>query len=363
MARHPALLLYQKLKDAIRSDIEAGKLGAGDRILSERLLAEKHHVSRITVKKAVADLTQEGFLEHVSGRRGTFVRRREGRAAALRFIAVAIDDVRDSFGAEMLRGIEDFLWDKRIHTLVCNADRDVAKVEEYFGSLLAYDIAGVVFAPVIDHGYAKANRKLVGLLEKARIPFTLIDRYIPGYLANYVGANHEESSRTITRHLLDRGHRRILVARGIACTSMDERVAGYRNAHEEAGAAHDERLVVNVDDNRLDRNPDPEEMRCLTELISRARPFDCFYALNNRLLHAGIQSMLTLGMDVVADVTVASHDEVSRPWLPYMEGMPHFIEPTYQMGWEAARVLVEHITDPNRAIVQMVLKSRFVPAP
>lgn len=361
MKQPDGLLLYEKLKGKLKADIDAGRLTAGDRILSERLLANTHGVSRITVKKAVSDLVQEGILEHLPGRRGTFVKRRDARRGALRFIAVAIDDVRDSFGAEMLRGIEDFLWDKRVHTLVCNADRDFAKVEEYFQSLLAHGISGVVFAPVIDDGYVRNNRRLVALLEQARLPYTLIDRFIPGLLANYVGANHEESSRHITSQLLDGGHRRILLARGLECTSMEERVLGYRNAHQEAGLEVDERLVVHVNDNLLDRTPDPRELARMESLIREAWPFTCFYALNNRLLAAGISAMQAAGIRLGEEVQVASHDEVPRPWLPCLERMPHFQEPTYQMGWEAARILVESIQNPDRAIVQVVLKSKFVP--
>ena len=353
--------LYEKLKSSLKGDMAAGKLAPGDRIPAERLLADTHKVSRITVKKALTDLVTEGFLEHLPHRRGTYVRDRQSRTDAPRFIAVAIDDVRNSFGAQILRGIEDFLWDRRIHTLICNADRDFGKVEEYFHSLRSHDIAGVIFAPVIDAGYREGNNKLVGILQKAQIPFTLVDRYIPRLLANYVGANHEESSRTLTRYLIDRGHRRILLARGLECTSMDEREQGYRNAFEEAGVPVDERLVVSINDNLVDPEPSEEVLKRLKGLIHRAGSFTCFYALNDGLLRAGVAAMRSLGINVAADVQLASHNEIEHPPIPLLKTMPHCIEPTYDMGWEAARVLVEHINDPSRAIVQKILKSRFVP--
>jgi DNA-binding LacI/PurR family transcriptional regulator len=353
--------LYEKLKHLIKADITAGKLSAGDRIPAERLLADKHRVSRITVKKALADLIVEGYLEHISHRRGTFVCGRKGRAGAVQFIAVAIDDVRNSFGAQILRGIEDFLWDRRIHTLICNADRDFSKVEEYFRSLLNYDVAGVIFAPVIDTGYREGNLKLVGILEKAQIPYTLIDRFIPRLLANYVGSNHEESSHFLTRYLVDHGHKRILLVRGMECTSMDEREQGYRNACEEAGLPVDERLIVSANDNLLDGEPGREQVERLLEEMGRAGEFTCLYALNDGLLRAAISALVALGRRPGVDVQLASHNEIERLPIPQAQKMPHFVEPTYEMGWEAARVLLEHINDPSKSIVQKVLKSRFVP--
>ena len=361
MAGADGVPLYEKLKDLIRADIAAGRLTPGSRIPAERELAETHGVSRITVKKALADLLVDGVLEHVPHRRGTFVRPPGGRAGAVQFIAVAIDDVRNSFGAQILRGIEDYLWGKRIHTLICNADRDFAKVEEYFRSLQGYDVAGVIFAPVIDQGYREGNLKLVGILEKAGIPYTLIDRSIPRLLANYVGANHEESSRILTRWLIDHGHRRILLCRGIECSSMDEREQGYRQACEDAGLAVDERLIVTANDNLLEGAPAREQIQRLREAMAKAGGFTCLYALNDGLLRAGISALAELGRSPGTDVMLASHNEIERPPASLPQSMPHFVEPSYEMGWEAARILVEHINDPSRSIVQKVLKSRFVP--
>lgn len=362
MAEINPLPLYEKIKDLIRADIESSRLSPGERIPAERLLAEKHGVSRITVKKAMADLMVEGYLEHLPHRRGTFVRHRRGRPGSLQFIAVAIDDVRNSFGAQILRGIEDFLWGRRIHTLICNADRDFAKVEEYFRSLLNHDIAGVIFAPVIDTGYREGNLKLVAILEKAQIPYTLIDRYIPRLLANYVGANHEESSRTLTRYLIERGHTRILLARGLECTSMDEREQGYRNALEAAGLALDQRLIVGINDNLLDGDAAEVEVERLKKMMGQAGEFSCLYALNDGLLRVGVAALTRLGRKPGVQVQLASHNEIEKPPVPQAWKMPHFVEPTYEMGWEAARILLEHIDDPSKSIVQKVLKSRFVPS-
>ena len=350
--------LYEQLKEILRENIANGILNPGERLPSERALALEHGISRITVKKALSDLLVEGLLEHLPGRKGTFVRDPRGAHELAGLIAVAIDDVRESFGAQILRGIEDYLWGRRIHTLICNADRDIGKVEEYFRSLLKLEVAGVIFAPVIEVDYRVTNMRLVSLLEGARIPYTLVDRHIPGLLSNYVGANHEESSRTITEHLVDKGHRRILLLRGLECTSMSERVDGYRSALAAAGIPPDERLIVEVNDNLIDS--DEHEQDRLEELVRAAGEFTCMYALNHRLFRAGLRALRSGEEERHTRVELAVHDEI-----PFQElglgPLPHCVEPTYEMGKEAARVLLDHIEDPNGAIVQKILKSRFVP--
>jgi len=352
-------LLYERVKDALRTEILSGGISPGDSLPSERILGERFGVSRITAKRAVADLIQEGLVERLPHRKGAFVRRKDVRAEQPRLIAVAIDDVRDAFGSRMLRGIEDYLWDRRIHTLICNADRDFAKVEEYFESLLSSDVAGVIFAPVIDEGYGERNRKLVSLLEKASICYTLVDRYIPGLLANYAVANHEESSRILVKLLLERGFRRIVLVRGLECTSMDERAAGFRNAFAESGIALDERLVARINDNKLDERGG--EAARLEEFFRAERDFDCVYALNDRLYQAAAAALAATSECRKGEVPLVTHSEVEKSAIPGVAGLPHFVEPSYEMGWAAAKILVEYIGDPGKAIVQKVLKSRIVP--
>ena len=62
-------------------------------------------------------LVSEGVLEHIVGKKGTFVRESGNGHVYTNLIGVAIDDVRNTFGAQMLRGIEDFLWEKRFHPI------------------------------------------------------------------------------------------------------------------------------------------------------------------------------------------------------------------------------------------------------
>ena len=353
-------LLYERVEDAIRADLAAGRIGPDQALPSERQLAERHGVSRITVKRALADLIREGALERRPRRKGAFPRPGPEERPTLRMIAVAIDDVRDSFGSRMLRGIEDYLWDRRIHTLICNADRDFSKVEEYFRSLGSNAVAGVIFAPVIDEGYAERNRRLVAILERAGIAYTLIDRYIPGLLSNYAVADHEESSRVLTGRLLDLGYRRILLVRGLPCTSMDGRAAGYAAAHAERGLRLDKRLVLRANENLLEPGGAGAEAERLRGRIAAAGRFDCLYALNDRLLRGAVSCFEALGLPRDGSVPALSHGELSSPPFPGAPSMPHFVEPSYEMGWEAARILVEYINDPGKAIVRKVLRSRLV---
>lgn len=64
--------LYQQLQTILQEEIESGKRAAGTRIPTENELSEQYNVSRVTVRKALAGLSDQGYLERKSGK-GTFV--------------------------------------------------------------------------------------------------------------------------------------------------------------------------------------------------------------------------------------------------------------------------------------------------
>lgn len=64
--------LYERIVSQIEKRIEAGDLKVGDRLPSERELAEQFAVSRTAVREAVKALRQKGLVEIRPGR-GTFI--------------------------------------------------------------------------------------------------------------------------------------------------------------------------------------------------------------------------------------------------------------------------------------------------
>jgi DNA-binding GntR family transcriptional regulator len=54
--------LYIQLYNQLREDIECGKLGKGQRMHSERLLAAEHGISRVTARMALKCLADQGYI-------------------------------------------------------------------------------------------------------------------------------------------------------------------------------------------------------------------------------------------------------------------------------------------------------------
>lgn len=86
---------YYRLQEALRRKIEDGQWKPGEAIPSERLITEEYQISVGTVKKALGNLVDEGYLHRVQGK-GTFVGKSILRQESLRYYRM----VRD-FGDEM----------------------------------------------------------------------------------------------------------------------------------------------------------------------------------------------------------------------------------------------------------------------
>src|SRR4030042_4030984 len=70
--------LYFQLKNIIKNQILSNQLKARERLPSEAGLCQEYHISRVTVRQALSELTKEGLIYRDRGK-GTFVTNNAGR--------------------------------------------------------------------------------------------------------------------------------------------------------------------------------------------------------------------------------------------------------------------------------------------
>jgi len=74
--------LYHQLENVIREKIDTKEFELGEQIPSERDFSEKYNVSRMTIKKAIDQLVEQGILHRKRGK-GTFISEEENRVDTL----------------------------------------------------------------------------------------------------------------------------------------------------------------------------------------------------------------------------------------------------------------------------------------
>jgi DNA-binding LacI/PurR family transcriptional regulator len=228
--------VYKRIFNELREKIISGELEAGGRIPSEKELCAAYNVSRITSKRALELLAEQGFISRRPGK-GSFVNAvlpGRGEDAASRSIGFILPGFSDFFGTGLFYGIEEACSDLG-YRLVLKRTRDDAGEEERAISAMS-GMAGILMLPIHGEFYNSEILKLI--LEKRAIVF--VDRKMRGLAAPAISSDNLEGAEKGTKYLLNLGHRNIAFFSGpISHTStVEDRYQGFIRAFAELKAGY-----------------------------------------------------------------------------------------------------------------------------
>lgn len=351
---------YSAIAGILRNNITENRYKEGTLIPTEKEIADQNAVSLITVKKAISVLIDEGYLERLPGKKGTFVTRNKQLKDRPNLIGIAIDDVSENFGSQILRGIEDKLEEAGYYSIICSSDRNFEKVQKYFTSLLKNDVSGIIFAPVIGEKYIQQNQKILDPVIGNNIPYVLIDRYIPELSSNVVMPDHRRSGQLITEELISQGHTKTLIIHSENCTSMVDRFTGIKDIYAKHDLSIDENLIIQVDDNKWPYTIGGEDYKAIEKQIEEAGHFTAVYSLNNRLLNVVLQIIESNKNKYGGNITFAVNDEDDSILPEGNPGILHTKQSSIELGRKAAELLLENIHEPECYKSQIIFADELI---
>lgn len=349
-------LKYQHICRTIKAQIAEGFWNPGDKIFSERQLAEIHDVSRLTIKRALAELVSEGLLEYKTGKQGTFVAsikdktKIEGDKNNEGFIVVAVDNHTPAFASHILQGIHEGLWENGYHTVYCNTYQEGESIVDQIRSLISTaQIKGLIYTPVLGPRADQTNNEVITLLENRKIPYVLVDRFLIHREDNRVVLNNREIFRSLAELLKSENLKNILLVNGFDATSSNERVQGVLDIYSSGDSEFScYELVVNEKELYLNSKLSD----AVYHEIEERGPFSAVIGINQQLLEAGKQIVQHLNMECLTATIVTSNRE------QYSD--ISVVQPITRMGKEAALLLLRLIKDPEMPITQLVLKAHIL---
>lgn len=153
------------------------------------------------------------------------------RAAALlrtgkaRIVAVLVPDLDNPFFTSLVSAVETSLRDQGYELIVASSNGDEATEHSRLAAMLAWRPAGLVVIPGSDDFTARAR------IAQAGIPYVIADRITRDPSADTVSVDNEDAGTIGARHLIELGHRHILVAASVLdLGNIRERCAGIANA-------------------------------------------------------------------------------------------------------------------------------------
>lgn len=207
---------------------DVARIAGVSAITVSRALREPDRVSvelRSQIEAAVAEL---GYVPDPNARALA--------SARADVVGVLVPSLTNNVFADVVRGIYDGLSGSRFQIQMGNTHYSDVEEERLLRVFLGQRPTALVVSGIDQTPETRA------LLERAECPVVQIMEMAPDPVDMLIGFSHFEGGRAATRHLVDKGYRRI----GFIGARMDprsqRRLAGYSRAMEDAGL-FDDRLV------------------------------------------------------------------------------------------------------------------------
>lgn len=343
--------LYLQLADDLRRQIELGNLKAGDKIVPEVELAQKHSLARGTVRQALQLLVQQGFLERTP-RKGTFVAHKTGAITSL--ISIVVPYLRDALIHGIMNGVESALRQNGYGLIVGHSDGRLEIELEHVRRLQRAGAGGLILFPLALPGEANLLAKTL----PARFPLVLIDRTLPGLAASSVLADNYGGAYAAVEHLIGLGHRRIAcVTHEGQISSVDDRVTGYACAMRAAGLAYMAPVALQWrEPSREGQPPDysDQDMAPINRLMHGTQAPTAVFCINDFIALGLLRHFHRRGLRVPEQVAVVGFDDIPlAPFIPVP--LTTVAQPKFEIGVEAVRLLLDQITGQATASRSVVL--------
>jgi len=264
-------------------------------------------------------------------------------------VGVLIPDLNNPLFPPMLRGVEDMLAERGYVALIGNTDADERRERMVFDQMRARHVDGFVLAT------ATLRHPILDESAEADLPVVLMNRTASGYPFSSVSVDNEQGVQAAVAHLAALGHTRIGHIAGPQYTSTGvSRLRGFGDGMRACGLeARDEQII------EASVYSTEEGMRCCAELLSRRGDLTAIVAANDMVAVGCYSAFEELHLSCPEEISVIGFNDMPfidrlRPPLSTVR-FPH-----YQLGMEAAKLLLERIDGSSGPVKILYLAPELV---
>lgn len=350
------LRAHYRLENELRIQIMSGFLPDYHRLYPENVLAARYHISRCSVRQALANLEADGLIFRKRGS-GTFVvpelqrkkvaiPRENGKV--ILYLSFSSLYSRETFqGVSTFRTVYEGL--KKILTPAGYDFRAAHVGIDWQAPAVLSDpaIGGVIFEGVVRKDFFDkylADKPVIG-----------VNCYNPDLACSWVLEDSRQVSELSVKHLYSRGYRKIAILSDEAFSSpIQEALMGYYAGLHQSGLPVREEYVIFWDRDRVNGELCNEGLvktnfaPRLKEIFSSADHPDAVICQDSFRADQTLEALLSLGLDVPGDVALmcrTGRSSCSRFGMVY-EG---FNARKIEVFAEAAKEIIEEIE--NRTAV------------
>jgi LacI family transcriptional regulator len=263
-------------------------------------------------------------------------------------VGVVISDIQNPFFGSVIRGVEKMLIQDGYTLILGNSDEDPEREKKLIAMLLEEGVAGIILVPThIDPDFYQP-------LFASGIPCVILDRRLPNLDLDMVLVNGFAGAEMAVEFLANLGHERIGYVGGLKHLSvMHEREEGYLAGLRKHALPLREEYV------RQGNNRQDGGYRAVCELLSLPQPPTALLIANNLMTLGGLQAIHESGRQIPEQISLVGFDDMD--WAPSLRPpLTVVAQPAFEMGEQAAGLLLKRLREPDEPYRQVVLETHLV---
>ena len=231
--------LYETIKDYLKKLIQENKNVPNYKLPSENQLAMRFSTTRMTAKRAISELQEEGLLYRIHGK-GSFITAAPAQGTDVpvnEFICMLLPNLESHFILELIAGARQYLKPFGYHLLIMSESEEELRTFNLIKRIVNLNIKGIIVFP---NSRAHYNKDLL-LLALNKFPVVFVDRTLHDFDISSVTSDHINIGRRGIQFLIDKGCQNIgfISMPREDSSSISRRLTGYEKAHVE----NDRRII------------------------------------------------------------------------------------------------------------------------
>lgn len=265
-------------------------------------------------------------------------------------VGLVAGDLENPAYVRFFRAVQQTLEPRGYQVLIADSERSADKERYNIGVLQQHQAEGILIFPVHDWDSRTSLDHLIDL-RKSNFPFVVVGK-IEGYGFDCVTAEEMDTAGTMTRHLIELGHRRIgFVGAEPFNRCIVERLEGVKRTMAAEKLKLNPRHVIELRDGWIDDT--------LAMLQRKDRPTALVF-INEVLANMAFWPIMELGLRMPQDLSISAFgDSVwarhNRPAITTTQ------EDLEQVARQGIDLLMQRIASPSGPSVQSYVAQKLVP--
>lgn len=337
---------YIQVKNYLLKLFTKERFETGRQLPTEFELMDDLEVSRNTVRKAILELEKEGIVSRKHGSGTFFVSHKKEERENGGLIGLGNFYFMDYIYPEIIRGIEDTLYESGYSLVLANCNQDYSREISSIQRLIDQGIKGLILEPSRNFLIGKEH-PMMKMLDSLKIPVVTTHWGNNNTDFSTVTINDEQAGYQAIKYLLGKGHKKIGMIYKSDVQAACFRYNGYCKALKEAGIDLDPNLIVSYDDADEARDKNQGYL-CTEELLYKSnREVTALFYFNDNIALQGYEALRELKISIPDDISVIGFDNFHNTHLVHPP-LTTFEHPKYNLGRWAAKILIDELEQGER---------------